>query len=142
MDGFPTNDNGPDKPGFKLLSKEDLARENVRDMLALLEWNEANGIHVYRMSSDMFPHITNPKAPSYTIDCAKTELSAVAQFLAAHPHHRCPPPHRRTSLYHQPCMTVVWHTVSLSFVRAPGLLRGRGRDGSEVCARSLSYRVG
>ena len=23
-------------------------------------------------------------------------------------------------VYHQPCMTVIWHTVSTSFVRAPG----------------------
>ena len=24
------------------------------------------------------------------------------------------------NLYHQPCMTVIWHTISTSFVRAPG----------------------
>ena len=26
----------------------------------------------------------------------------------------------RQGVYHQPCMTVIWHTVSTSFVRAPG----------------------
>jgi len=67
---------------------EEIARANVRDLLSLLQWNEENGIHVFRMSSDMFPHITNPKAPSYSISCASKELSAVADFLTSHPHHR------------------------------------------------------
>jgi UV DNA damage endonuclease len=32
-----------------------LAEANVRDMIEIIKWNESQGIKVYRMSSDMFP---------------------------------------------------------------------------------------
>ena len=32
-----------------------LALANVRDMIEIIKWNERNGIKLYRMSSDMFP---------------------------------------------------------------------------------------
>ena len=38
-----------------------LALQNVRDVLTILDWNKENGIRSYRLSSDMFPHINNPK---------------------------------------------------------------------------------
>ena len=39
--GFiPTNDNGPDKPGFKLLTSEDLARENGGDVNAYDDYDD------------------------------------------------------------------------------------------------------
>ena len=33
----------------------ELAHQNIKDILTILEWNLANGIYVYRMSSDVFP---------------------------------------------------------------------------------------
>ena len=33
----------------------------------MIEWNEQNGIKVSRISSDIFPHKTNPKVPDYII---------------------------------------------------------------------------
>lgn len=33
----------------------ELAEANVRDMIEIIKWNEANGLKMYRMSSDMFP---------------------------------------------------------------------------------------
>jgi len=33
----------------------ELAHQNVKDILKILRWNVDNGIHVYRMSSDVFP---------------------------------------------------------------------------------------
>jgi UV DNA damage endonuclease len=33
----------------------DLSLQNVKDLKTILEWNEANSIKMYRMSSDMFP---------------------------------------------------------------------------------------
>lgn len=38
-----------------------LARKNLDSVLKILAWNEQHGIRLYRMSSDMFPHITNPE---------------------------------------------------------------------------------
>jgi len=39
----------------------ELALQNVQDLLRILEWNERSGIKVFRISSKMFPHATNPK---------------------------------------------------------------------------------
>lgn len=36
-----------------------LASANLKDLVTLLEWNAANNIHLYRLSSDMFPRITD-----------------------------------------------------------------------------------
>jgi UV DNA damage endonuclease len=33
----------------------ELAHQNIKDVLKILQWNLANGIYVYRMSSDIFP---------------------------------------------------------------------------------------
>ena len=33
----------------------ELALANVKDMVEIIKWNHANGITLYRMSSDMFP---------------------------------------------------------------------------------------
>ncbi len=38
-----------------------LAKSNLTNVIKTLQWNEDNGIRFYRMSSDMFPHITNPE---------------------------------------------------------------------------------
>lgn len=38
-----------------------LAQSNLETVLKVLQWNEDHGIRFYRMSSDMFPHITNPE---------------------------------------------------------------------------------
>lgn len=40
---------------------KELALQNVKDVLTILEWNKKHGIRSYRLSSDMFPHINNPK---------------------------------------------------------------------------------
>jgi len=39
----------------------DIAKSNLKAVIKVLEWNELYGIRLYRMSSDMFPHITNPE---------------------------------------------------------------------------------
>tara|TARA_B110000495_G_C22761434_1_gene445842 strand:- start:25 stop:270 length:246 start_codon:yes stop_codon:yes gene_type:complete len=38
---------------------------NLQDLLKMLMWNEENGIKVFRLSSELFMHKTNPKAPKY-----------------------------------------------------------------------------
>ena len=34
---------------------------NAQDLVKIIEWNERSGIKVFRVSSHMFPHATNPK---------------------------------------------------------------------------------
>lgn len=48
--------------------------QNLKDTIKLIEWNEQNGIKVFRLSSEMFPHKSNPKAVDYTLDFAKDLL--------------------------------------------------------------------
>ena len=57
-----------------------------------MDWNEENGIKVYRLSSEMFPHKSNPKAEDYTFDFAKDLLKQIGdkaklynQRLTFHP---------------------------------------------------------
>jgi len=66
--------------------------QNLRDVLTIMDWNEANGIKVYRLSSEMFPHKSNSKAEDYTFDFAKDLLKQIGdksreynQRLTFHP---------------------------------------------------------
>ena len=40
---------------------QNLAIQNISDVLKILDWNYEYGIRSYRLSSDMFPHINNPR---------------------------------------------------------------------------------
>jgi len=51
--------------------------QNLKDTLTLIDWNEANGIKVFRLSSELFPHKSNPKAQDYTFDFAKDLLKQI-----------------------------------------------------------------
>ena len=42
----------------------------MEDTVKLIEWNEKNGIKVFRLSSQLFPHKTNPSVEDYTYDFA------------------------------------------------------------------------
>ena len=44
--------------------------QNLKDTIQLIEWNEKNGIKVLRLSSELFPHKSNPKVEDYTFDFA------------------------------------------------------------------------
>jgi UV DNA damage repair endonuclease len=36
-----------------------------------MDWNQENGIKVFRLSSEMFPHYSNSKAEDYTLRFCK-----------------------------------------------------------------------
>ena len=46
-------------------------KENLEDLIKMIEWNEAHGIRVMRLSSTLFPHKTNPSIENYTYDFAQ-----------------------------------------------------------------------
>jgi UV DNA damage endonuclease len=61
-------------------------------MIEMLKWNHFNGIKHYRMSSDMFPHYTDPVTETYTMDFATDVLqeagrvaSELGHRITAHP---------------------------------------------------------
>lgn len=71
-----------------------LSLQNLKDCVELVKWNEQKGIKSYRLSSDMFPHYSNPSFGShdYSLDYAKPflyDIGAMAyeygQRLSMHP---------------------------------------------------------
>jgi UV DNA damage endonuclease len=54
---------------------------NCKDLIKMIEWNHQNNIKVFRISSELFPHYSNPKAPRYSLEFAH-ELLAEAGRLA------------------------------------------------------------
>lgn len=65
---------------------------NLNDVLKMMDWNENNGIKVFRLSSEIFPHYSNKKAEDYTLDFAIKLLKEIGikskeynQRLTFHP---------------------------------------------------------
>ena len=52
---------------------------NLKDVLKMIQWNEYNGIKVFRLSSEIFPHYSNKKAESYTLDFAVDLLKEIGK---------------------------------------------------------------
>jgi UV DNA damage endonuclease len=48
--------------------------ENCKDLIKMIEWNEQNGIKVFRISSNIFPHKTNPNVENYDLEFARDLL--------------------------------------------------------------------
>ena len=61
--------------------------QNLKDTITLIKWNEKNGIKVFRLSSELFPHKSNPKVEDYTFDFA-IELLKEIGCLARKFNHR------------------------------------------------------
>lgn len=54
--------------------------QNLKDLLLMISWNEQNGIKVFRLSSDLFPHKTNPKIDNYDFEFAKPILKKIGDL--------------------------------------------------------------
>ena len=53
--------------------------QNLRDVLKMMDWNEKHGIKVFRLSSGMFPHMSNSKIENYTYDFAIPLLKEIGE---------------------------------------------------------------
>ena len=51
--------------------------QNLKDTLTLMDWNEKHGIKVFRLSSELFPHKSNPKVEDYSFDFAIPYLKEI-----------------------------------------------------------------
>lgn len=60
--------------------------QNLKDVLTLIEWNEQNGIKVFRLSSELFPHKSNPKVVDYTFDFAHSLLTQIGDKARQYNH--------------------------------------------------------
>jgi len=72
----------------------ELANQNIDDLFTMVQWNRMNNISVFRLSSDIFPHITNPLVDlsQYQLDIFSDKLKkfgkyahALGQRLTFHP---------------------------------------------------------
>ena len=54
--------------------------QNLKDTLDLMHWNEKNGIKVFRLSSELFAHKSNTKAPDYSFDFALDLLKEIGEL--------------------------------------------------------------
>ena len=59
---------------------------NLDDLLKMIDWNEKNGIRVFRLSSELFMHKTNPKIEPYTYDFAKHLLKMIGDKAKLYGH--------------------------------------------------------
>lgn len=60
----------------------DLARKNLMDLIPIIIWNELNGIKVFRLSSEIFPHINNPKLNfTYQVEDFKDILQNIGHIV-------------------------------------------------------------
>jgi UV DNA damage endonuclease len=53
--------------------------QNLKDVLTMMDWNEKNGIKVFRLSSELFPHKSNPKVDTYDFDFAIDLLREIGE---------------------------------------------------------------
>ena len=110
---------------------KELALQNVKDVLTLLDWNKENGIRSYRMSSDMFPHINNPrfetgyekKGMKYSLSFAKKILKDIGKKareygirLSFHPGHFNQIASIRNDVFKSTIVDLYTHSVILSII--------------------------
>ena len=53
--------------------------QNLKDVLTMMDWNEENGIKVFRLSSEMFPHKSNSRVVDYDFEFAKDLLIQIGE---------------------------------------------------------------
>lgn len=59
---------------FSIKRAKELATQNIKDISTMIEWNYKNNIKCFRLSSDMYPHFTDPETEKYDIDFTSDEL--------------------------------------------------------------------
>lgn len=71
---------------FTVEHAKSLAMQNVKDISTMIEWNEQHDIRCFRLSSDMFPHMTDTETEKYTIDFARNELERAGALAKKYGH--------------------------------------------------------
>lgn len=59
---------------------------NLSDTIKMIEWNEQNGIKVMRLSSELFPHKSNPKVEDYSLDFSIPLLKEIGKLAKKYNH--------------------------------------------------------
>jgi UV DNA damage endonuclease len=64
---------------FSVDRAKELALQNVRDIVPILEWNHKHNIRHLRLSSDMFPHYTDTETEPYDMKFAYDALKSAGE---------------------------------------------------------------
>jgi UV DNA damage endonuclease len=67
------------RKNFTVEKAQEYALANIRDAETLMAWNHAHDIHVFRLSSDMFPHFTDLETESYSMNFAIPALQELGK---------------------------------------------------------------
>ena len=61
---------------------QSIAKANIRDLFTMMDWNYQHGIEVFRLSSNIFPHITNHALDlcNYNLEFAEGILGKLGKF--------------------------------------------------------------
>lgn len=59
---------------YTVKKAKELALQNIADIIKMVEWNSEKGIQCLRLSSDIFPHYTDPEVEPYTLEFAEAAL--------------------------------------------------------------------
>lgn len=62
-----------------------LSSENVEDLAKILEYNDSWGCRFFRITSNLFPHMGNPKLPAdYNFDFLRPRLAQIGKYARDH----------------------------------------------------------
>lgn len=89
---------------------KELAIKNLEDLLVIMEWNAENDVHLFRLSSQMFPWGNHPEY-GYSLEFADKLLKRIGAYakkhnirLTMHPSH--------FNNFASPSKSVIKHTIS------------------------------
>ena len=59
---------------------------NLNDLETLIHWNVEHDIHVLRLSSEIFPHMSNPEIDFYGFDFCRSRMDEIGDLANAYGH--------------------------------------------------------
>ncbi len=71
---------------YTIEKAKNLALRNIKDLIKMIEWNQNEGITLFRISSDIFPRFTDVDVSGYTIDFARPLLKEVGDLIKKYNH--------------------------------------------------------
>lgn len=71
---------------FTVERAKEYSLSNIKSIKTHLEWNQENGIRNFRVSSDIFPHFTNPNVTKYQMNFACDALIEVREYAHKYGH--------------------------------------------------------
>ena len=105
-----------------------LTIQNLKDGIKLLEWNHQHGIKVMRLSSEIFPHKTNPKISNYSYNFSIKYLKSLGNLantlghrLTFHPGQFNIVGAQDEKIFQQTCLELKHHADILDYM-------GMGKD--------------